>query len=108
MIGAPVFGTLTKFMSWCWFFCVKGRALSEISLTLSADTVAALRKRVRFDSEADIAAFAADALRVYAELGALTRTPGTLMWHPEGRTPLRVRLPGDHPGAADNTTATPK
>lgn len=70
--------------------------MSEISLTLSADMVAALRERVRFDSDADIAAFVADALAVYyAQLGALSQTPGQLIWQPEEGPPRRLRLPGD-------------
>ena len=84
-------------------FCVRGRALSEISRTLSADMVAALRKRVRFDSDADIAAFVADAVAVYAQLGALSRTPGQLIWQPEGGPPRRLRLPGDA-GATEQVT----
>ena len=76
-------------------FWVRGRALSEISLTLSADMVAALRERVRFDSDADIAAFVADAVAVYAQLGALSRTPGQLIWQPEEGPPRRLRLPDD-------------
>ncbi|MBF9046670.1 hypothetical protein LSUCC0031_06010 [Rhodobacterales bacterium LSUCC0031] len=77
--------------------------MGEISVTLSADMVAALRKRVRFDSDADIAAFVADAVAVYAQLGALTQTPGQLIWQPEEGPPRRLRLPGDA-GAADQVT----
>ena len=77
--------------------------MSDVIITFDAALVAALKERVRFDSEADIAAFARDAMWVHAQLGALTRTPGQLMWHPEGGTPLRLRLPGDHAGAVGAT-----
>ena len=75
--------------------------MDDIHLKLPAELLAPLRARVRFDSDADVAAFVADAIAVYADLGTLSRTPGVLMWHPERGTPRRVRLPGEHPDAGE-------
>ena len=66
-----------------------------VAIVIPRELISELENRVSFDSDADIAAFVADAMRAYADIGKILRQDGMLMWHPaKGGTPRRVRLPG--------------
>jgi hypothetical protein len=60
---------------------------------VSAELIADLRRKIRFDSDADIARFLGDAVRVYAELGGLAARGGTLIWRAADGAERRILLP---------------
>lgn len=65
---------------------------ADIQIGLSAELIRELRKKVRFDSDVDIARFVEDAVRIYADLGSLVQGDGELIWRAGDGSERRVRL----------------
>jgi len=71
-----------------------GRGMTnDVAIGLSKAFLAELGQHVNFETEADVADFARDAMRVYADLGRLCRGEGQLMWRPKDGAARRLRLP---------------